>query len=391
MTRIRPNFLSDARVQHVFDLLGPLGGGYVVGGAVRDSLLGLNPKDVDFATPAEPDVVMRTLREAGHTPIPLGIEYGVVAVSIQGETFEITTFRHDVVTDGRRAVTRWGSSLEDDAVRRDLTINALYMDREGDVIDVVGGLEDIEARRIRFVGDADTRIREDRLRALRMFRFWARFGDPDPSVHAEAIAAASKFAGDMSVLSRERVGHEVVGILSAVAARTPVRTMIEVGLWEDVLPGTDADRLMDAIEDDGTAPSHARVLARIAAAGADPKTALKLTSKAAKFVDLVKASMHQEDAAVTAWRHGEGVATEATFLRRAFGLPVPDDVEDRIRRGANAKFPLAAADLPHLKGKELGDALREAQQNWVLSDMRADAAELLRIREQNAFGSGPAM
>lgn len=377
MTTITPNFLSDARVQRVFDLLAPLGGGYIVGGAVRDSLLGHEPKDVDFATPAEPEAVMAALRAADLTPIPLGVEYGVVAVAMRGEVFEITTFRHDVATDGRRAVTRWGSSLEDDAVRRDLTINALYADREGKVIDVVGGLKDIVARRIRFVGDADTRIREDRLRALRMFRFWARFGDPDPRVHAEAIAAAGRFAGDMDILSRERVGFEARGLLMAKDPRAAIITMEDSGLWEDVLPGSDTAPLLAVIAEELRVGAVPDPMLRLAAAGGrDPKADLKLSKTEDVLIsDIGKAALNA-DPAISAWSFTKDVAEAGIILRRTRGLPVFSDEAARIAHGWQAAFPMKAADLPELSGKEIGVAMKRAQAIWLEDGLRMSKDDL---------------
>lgn len=377
MTTIAPKFLSDPRVQHLFDVLAPAGGAYVVGGAVRDTLLGHDPKDVDFATPATPDTVIAALTAANIPHLPIGLDYGVVGAVLDGEVYEVTTFRKDVATDGRRAVTVWGTDLAEDAQRRDLTINALYLDRDGRVIDTVGGLRDIVDRRVRFVGDAETRIREDRLRALRMFRFWARFGDPDPAVHAEAIAAASRFAGDMSILSRERVGGETLGILMARGARVPVHTMIACGLWEDVLPGSDPDALLAVMAEDSVIPDAGpRLLARLAAAGGDPKTALKAPNALIKEVEAVRATAAMADPAEAAWRFGEEAATYGVFLRNALGLQVPEDAPDLVAKGAEAVFPLRAKDLPELEGKALGTALKAAQRLWLDGGMMATAEEL---------------
>ncbi|MFM5948085.1 MAG: CCA tRNA nucleotidyltransferase, partial [Novosphingobium sp.] len=167
---------SRADLAVLVSALGP-GQARFVGGAVRDTLLGLPVKDIDIATPLEPKEVMRRLKAHAITVIPTGIDHGTVTAVLKQGPVEITTLRHDVSTDGRRATVAFASDWQDDAARRDFTINALYADPDtGAVSDWFGGLDDLAARRVRFIGDARQRIREDHLRILRYFRFQARFG-----------------------------------------------------------------------------------------------------------------------------------------------------------------------------------------------------------------------
>lgn len=380
-SKISPNFIHAADVQRVFTVLDQVGGGYIVGGAVRDSVVGREPKDIDFATPASPDVVTKAFEEAGHKTVPTGIEYGVVTAVINGNPFEVTTFRRDVECDGRRAVTAWGASLEEDAQRRDLTMNALYADRDGVVIDPTGGLGDLRARRIRFVGDAETRIREDRLRAFRMFRFWSRFGDPDPEVHEEAIKAAALFAGDFSAVSRERIGAEMSALLMTADPRPQIREMARSGIWADAVGAADHGLIIELIGKDielGEKPSLAN---RMAPLGPDTiKTLLKLPKALSITSKNVSDAIAWDDPARAAFTYGPEVAKAAFLWRSSTGVNdlTRDEAEARIKHGAENAFPLSAQDLPHLQGKDLGDALKGARQAWLDGGLKADRDELLR-------------
>jgi poly(A) polymerase len=192
----------------------------IVGGAVRDALLGIAVADVDLATPLLPDNVIARLERAGIKAVPTGIEHGTITAVADGRTFEITTLRRDVSTDGRRATVQFSTDWKEDAARRDFTINALYADPESrEIFDYFNGLEDIEQHHIRFIGDATQRIAEDHLRILRLFRFHARFGAG--AIDTEALAAASANASKLMALSRERIADELrklLGVADPVAA-----------------------------------------------------------------------------------------------------------------------------------------------------------------------------
>ncbi|QTL03377.1 CCA tRNA nucleotidyltransferase [Aquabacter sp. L1I39] len=207
----------------------------LVGGAVRDALLGRPAGEVDLATTAHPAEVMRRARGAGLKAIPTGIEHGTVTVVADGIGFEVTTLREDVETDGRHAVVRFGRDWRADALRRDFTMNALYAGRDGEVIDFVEGLADLDAGRVRFIGDAEARIREDHLRILRLFRFHAGYGRGamDPA----ALRAALRQREGMARLSRERIGREIIKLLKAPRAPDTVRLMSETGFLNRVLGG----------------------------------------------------------------------------------------------------------------------------------------------------------
>lgn len=209
-----------------------------VGGAVRDTIMGIAVNDIDIATPLAPDDAMRRLQQAGIKVIPTGIAHGTVTAVLAGGPIEITTLRRDVSTDGRRATVAFSNDWREDAARRDFTINALYADPlTGAVFDYFGGLADLEAGRIRFIGDALTRIAEDHLRILRFFRFHARFGRGAPD--AEALTACRQRARDLMALSRERIADELTKLLTLPDPFPTIALMLENGILAPALPEID--------------------------------------------------------------------------------------------------------------------------------------------------------
>jgi len=207
----------------------------LAGGCVRDMVMGSEPKDYDIATSARPEVVMKLLGKRGLKVIPTGIDHGTVTLVMPHSNIEITTLRRDVSTDGRRAVVAYdGATFEEDAERRDFTMNALYQDQHGQIYDFHNGLADIAARRLAFVGSPVTRIREDYLRILRFFRFWARFDlIPDPT----ALNAIKAEQAGLDAVSAERITNETIELLSAKAIAAPLLAMHQTGVLAHVLPG----------------------------------------------------------------------------------------------------------------------------------------------------------
>ena len=210
-----------------------------VGGAVRDTLLGLPVSDVDIATRHDPDMVMAKLRSAGIKPIPTGIAHGTITAITDGGPVEVTTLRRDVSTDGRHAEVAFTDDWREDAARRDFTMNALYADPQtGEIFDYYGGIDDLNAGRVRFIGDPLQRIAEDHLRILRFFRFMARFGDMPDAAGLEACVAR---ANDLMALSRERIADELLKLLVARDAVRVLRLMVARGVLMPVLPEVTAD------------------------------------------------------------------------------------------------------------------------------------------------------
>lgn len=228
-------FLRAPAVQQLLALLNADGEeARVAGGAVRNALLGEPVNDVDIATTALPAEVMRRCADAGLRTVPTGIEHGTVTVIVSGEPFEVTTLRTDSDHDGRRAQVAFGRDWTVDAERRDFTINGLYAAADGTVIDLVGGLRDIETRTIRFIGDAEQRIREDYLRALRFYRFFAWYGHGRPD--ADGIRATARLKEGLGQLSAERVWAELKKLLSAPDPSRALLWMRQSGVLSQVLP-----------------------------------------------------------------------------------------------------------------------------------------------------------
>jgi len=221
---------------------GDKGASRFVGGAVRDSLLGLPVSDLDIATRIEPDEVVRRLEKARIKAVPTGIAHGTVTAVSGGIVVEVTTLRSDVTTDGRRATVAFTNDWQEDAGRRDFTINALYADpNSGEIFDYFGGLDDVAAGRIRFIGEPLERIAEDHLRILRFFRFHARFGKGE--LDAAALAACTARANDLMALSRERIADELLKLLGMPAPSPTVAIMLDRGILKPVLPEITAGAL----------------------------------------------------------------------------------------------------------------------------------------------------
>lgn len=209
-----------------------------VGGAVRDTLLGLAVNDIDLATLLKPSEVIDRLQAAGIRCVPTGIAHGTVTAVLPDGPVEITTLRRDVATDGRHATVAFATAWHDDAARRDFTINALYADpASGEISDFFGGLEDLAACRVRFIGDARERIREDHLRILRYFRFQARFGSLPADVEAEA--ACAELGATLKGLSRERIGMEMMQLLGLPDPAPTITRMASLGVIQEILPEFD--------------------------------------------------------------------------------------------------------------------------------------------------------
>ena len=208
---------------------------FVVGGAIRDALLNREITDIDFATPLEPKTITEILNKENIKFIDVGINHGTVTAIINERKFEITTFRNDIFTDGRHAQVSFSNSLEEDALRRDFTINAMYLDKSGNLIDPTDGKKDLENRIVRFIGNPDERIKEDYLRILRYFRFLALFGDISPD--AEVMKTISANLDKLSVVSKERQWNELKSILTLTAPNNAISAMSEIGLLDDYFNG----------------------------------------------------------------------------------------------------------------------------------------------------------
>ena len=311
--------------------LDPAGEGLVryVGGAVRDTLLGLAVKDIDMATPLEPQAVIERLEAAGIHSVPTGLAHGTVTALAAGGPVEITTLRRDVSTDGRHATVAFSQSWQEDAARRDFTINALYADpRDLTVHDYFGGLDDLAARCLRFIGEAEARIREDYLRILRYFRFQARFGSLPADPAAEA--ACSALAQGLKGLSRERIASELLLLLALPDPAPTVARMAELGILEVILPEADPAALPPLITAERARSVPPEALRRFAALlPADPATAeligarLRLSLAQRKHLALVAArEVPERDARALAYKVGRAAAIDRLLITGASTQPL---------------------------------------------------------------------
>ena len=350
-----------------------------VGGCVRNALMGVPVADVDIATDARPETVSDLSKRAGFKVVQTGVEHGTLTVIAGGIPYEITTFRRDVETDGRRAVVAFSDRLDEDAARRDFTMNALYARPDGALIDPLGGIADVLARRVRFVGDAETRIREDYLRILRFFRFHAWYGDPVGGLNADGLAACAALSPGIETLSRERLGTEMKKLLTAPDPAPAVAAMAMAGVLAQVLPGADHRALAPLVHlEDGRDPRWQRRLAVLG--GKDAASLLRLSRTEGKELLAIAESARNDEAdAALGWRLGAVAGADAVLARSALtgAMPGPDWA-DEVARGAASRFPVKAADLPELQGPQLGARLSALEDRWLQGGLRLTRADLLR-------------
>lgn len=349
-----------------------------VGGCVRNAALGRAVNDIDIATDATPETVTDLAQQAGFKVVPTGIDHGTVTVIADGLPHEITTFRRDVETDGRRAVVAFTTALHEDAARRDFTMNALYAEADGSLVDPLGGLPDLTARRLRFVGLPEDRIREDYLRILRFFRFTAIYGDPDLGMDAEGLAACAAHASGLDTLSAERIGAEMRKLLAARDPAPAVAAMQQSGVLAHVLPGGDTRALAPLIHLEGDRPPH--WLRRLAVlGGGDVTDRWRLSRAESRDLARLRAALSDMEAPVVlGWRLGADLGADAILARSALlEQPPPSGWQDDLARGAAAQFPVRAADLPAFSGAALGARLKELQQLWCASGLTLTREQLL--------------
>lgn len=379
--RITDAWLKDDGLQRVLALLTDAGHqALLVGGCVRNALLGQPVADIDIASDARPARVIELGQAAGLKVVPTGIDHGTVTVVVGGEPHEVTTFRRDVETFGRHATIAFSTRVEEDAARRDFTMNALYADAGGRILDPLGGgLVDLRARRVRFVGNADARIREDYLRILRFFRFHAWYGDAEAGMDSAALAACAANSAGTETLSRERVGHEMRRLLSAPDPAPAMAGMQAAGVLARILAGADARALAPLVHlEPPYAPDWLRRLAALG--GQDAGDALRLSREEARRLAALREGLSgAATPAEIAYRHGAAAARDIVLLRGAVGGSAPaPGWEDAVAAGAAARFPLRAADLmPGLAGVAVGRRLKELEERWIASGFALSREQLL--------------
>lgn len=376
----------------------------VVGGAVRNALLGLAIGDIDIATTALPEEIVRRAKAAHIKSVPTGIEHGTVTLVLEGQGFEITTLREDVETFGRKAKVAFGRDWARDAQRRDFTMNALSLTADGAVHDYVGGLADVEARRVRFIGDPDQRIAEDYLRILRFFRIHAAYGAGVPD--RDGYLACIRGRAGLSTLSAERLRMEMLKLMVADGASVAVNAMAEGGLLLSVLGGVSYLGTFAAmVQAEGALdlpPDPVRRLGALAVAVTEDAKRL------AQRLRLSNAEAKRLDSMGHRWWRLAGM-DEAIARRRLYRLGAPR-FHDRMmlawaRAGRDADpapwrdvialpqrwqaptFPLKASDFiarGFAEGPALGHVLTLAEDAWLAADFPLDPAALRTIADQTA-------
>jgi poly(A) polymerase len=401
-------WLTDAKTRAVLDALGPQS--RFVGGAVRNALLGRDVSDVDIATPLLPDEVTKRLTAAGLGAMPTGIEHGTITAISSGKPFEVTTLRRDVATDGRRAVVAFTTDWREDAQRRDFTMNALYATADGEVIDLVEGVADLKAGRVRFVGDAKTRIREDYLRILRLFRFHAWYGKGD--IEPEALRAAAAEKTGLAQLSGERVQKELLRLLEAENPAPVLRTMAAVGILNELLPGAlSIARLERLAAIDAEAFFAPDPLLRLAAllpndvsVAQAVSTKLKLSNaQALRLTDIAGAKdkivsyLSVKEVRKLLYRIGIGPFKDRVFLKWADDTKESNAVQWRMLLAVadaweRPRFPLSGREVKLAgvpEGPLVGKILAEVEEWWVDADFIEDefslAERLKAIVQATAF------
>lgn len=395
-------------LRRIFDLLNADGGEVrVVGGAIRNSLMGLPAGDVDLATTWRPEEVTERAGGAGIKAVPTGIDHGTVTLVIEGVPYEITTLRRDVATDGRRAEVAFGTDWKADAERRDFTINALYAGVDGEIIDHVGGLGDIETRTVRFIGSAAERVAEDYLRILRFFRFFAYYGSGRPD--AEGLRACAQARAKLATLSAERVWTETKKLLSADDPGRALLWMRQAGVLSEILPETEKwgiDAIPALIAAEKSFSWRADPLLRLAAivppdaARLEAMTKRLRLSKAEsayldRFAEAPEIAATLADAALERqlYRHGtEGIVVRlrlalASARRKAETDPafLADSASfhrllARAEKWQRPVFPLNGADVLKLgipAGPKVGEVLAELEAFWVERNFSVERATLV--------------
>jgi len=391
--RIAPQpWMSEPATAAVLGALAGAGGAArFVGGCVRDALLGRAIKDIDVATPLPPEEVMRRLEAARIKAVPTGIAHGTVTAVVPPRHFEVTTLRRDVETFGRHARVAYTDDWAEDARRRDFTMNALFLDTAGNVFDPVGGIGDLRSGRVRFVGDASTRIREDVLRLLRFYRFHAHYGRG--AADAEARAACRALAPLLPTLSGERVAAELLKLLAAPDPLPTLRMMAEDGVLAVLLPearrldrltallalepAPDALRRLGALLD-GDALGAAAVAERLRLA-TDQRERLAALTAPPVAIDLAGDERAQRRAL---HRLGADLYRDLVLLRAAerSEAAAPRRLLALAASWRPSQFPLKGRDVTALgisPGPEVGRLLAEVEQWWEEGDFTADRKALL--------------
>lgn len=367
-----------------------------VGGCVRDSLLGLPVSDVDLATRLQPEEVLKRLRQAGIKAVPTGLAHGTVTAIVSGGPVEVTSLRRDISTDGRRATVAFTDDWREDAARRDFTMNALSADPvSSEIFDYFDGLPDLDARRVRFIGDPLQRIAEDHLRILRFFRFHARFGEGEPD--PRALQACTERANDLMALSRERIADELLKILALPDPTGTISLMVGQGIFRPVLPEIDeagTQRLRWLVARERIASVASDPLRRLAALlpprpdlAQTTAVRLRLSKKAVKRLVSAASKLDGDSAKpqALAYRIGRDEAIDRLLL----GDEEPETMGAKIRELREWKpphFALGGGDLIAMglsPGPIVAKTLQAIQRDWIERGFPSEQEEVRALARRH--------
>ncbi len=382
MTEITAEWIDKPETQAVCAMLEAAGKqALFVGGCVRNTLLEEPVSDIDISTDALPEEVMQLAKAKGFRALPTGIDHGTVTVITGHIPHEITTFRKDVETDGRRAVVAYSKHVEDDAHRRDFTMNAIYANSRGELVDPLNGMVDLVRRSVRFIDDPDQRIREDFLRILRFFRFHAWYGDHAHGMDPDALAAIANNLDGLESLSNERVGSELKKLLKAPDPAPVVAAMRATGVLQNILPGSDDRALAPLVHLEQENHVEPDAIRRLAALGEGWAERLRLSKSETRKLERLRQELgSMVSAEELGYRLGEEVALDVLLLRAAvLSTPLTYTDRDDLRFASEQVFPVKSADLmPDFQGPKLGETLKQLERQWIDSGFQTTREQLLQ-------------
>ncbi len=386
------DWLKFESVKVIWQLLSSQGAQvYFVGGCVRDTIQGREIKDIDIATDALPSQVLKITQAAGLKALKTGYDHGSISVIINEERFEVTTFRSDLVTDGRHSKVAFSSNILDDARRRDFTMNAIYMNIEGDIFDPISGLNDLLNGYVRFIGHPEKRIHEDYLRVFRYFRFLSIYGEKQDSIDYAAVKACSDAIPFLKMLSHDRVWVETQKILLVDDPSIVLKIMHSCGVLDQILPDAKIERLQRLLKMESQFEFEFKEINRLAALNVMKVSSwvknFPLKKEQRRWLDKLLVNLKDSSSLrVKGYKYkmNLAIAALAVFKSDSVVRLRDEDLID-IKHGALQQFPLGASDLLEFlpPSKKLGDELRRLKDIWFGSELEYDRDDLLRDLEKN--------
>ena len=380
--RLENNWLNQSSSQFLPKIFSGYGHqALFVGGCVRNSILNMPVIDIDMATDALPETIIKISKEHNFKFIPTGLEHGTITLIIDNISYQITTFRSDITNDGRHAKVEFTTSLLLDASRRDFTINALYCDGYGKIIDPLNALDDLNNRVIKFIGDPNKRIAEDHLRILRFFRFQAIYGNKMLKIDLHALEACREHKAKLGTLSRERITSELHKLL---LSDDPIRTMtkmIDTGVLNELIKNCKISSFISYIEAEKKYKIKINWLGRLLSLhGTNIEEVLAFSRQELKMIKYTKRAI-KKNVPIFEFSYYNGMEYGIIYLLLQHGskkTALSKILINKVSAIMTKKFPVTAKDLmPRLKGKKLGDELKRLEIQWIKSDFTLNKNQLL--------------